>query len=95
MHCTNFSLAHPAYTVVHAHLDCLSGVVLGRAKQHGVPVRIAHAHTTNQLHDFKYPIKDLYKRIIPRTATDLLACGEDAGALDVRQCAVFGAAGCH
>lgn len=74
-----FFSAHPAYTVVHAHLDCLSGVVLGCAKQHGVPVRIAHAHTTNQLHDFKYPIKGLYKRIIPRTATDLLACGEDAG----------------
>lgn len=74
-----FFSAHPAYTVVHAHLDCLSGVVLGCAKQHGVPVRIAHAHTTNQLRDFKYPIKDLYKRIIPRTATDLLACGEDAG----------------
>ena len=74
-----FFSAHPAYTVVHAHLDCLSGVVLGCAKQHGVPVRIAHAHTTNQLRDFKYPIKSLYKRIIPRTATDLLACGEDAG----------------
>ena len=74
-----FFSAHPAYTVVHAHLDCLSGVVLGYAKQHGVPVRIAHAHTTNQMRDFKYPIKDLYKRIIPRTATDLLACGEDAG----------------
>ena len=74
-----FFSAHPAYTVVHAHLDCLSGVVLGCAKQHGVPVRIAHAHTTNQMRDFKYPIKDLYKRIIPRTATDLLACGEDAG----------------
>lgn len=74
-----FFSAHPAYTVVHAHLDCLSGVVLGCAKQHGVPVRIAHAHTTNQIHDFKYPIKSLYKRIIPRTATDLLACGEDAG----------------
>lgn len=74
-----FFSAHPAYTVVHAHLDCLSGVVLGCAKQHGVPVCIAHAHTTNQLRDFKYPIKDLYKRIIPRTATDLLACGEDAG----------------
>ena len=27
MHCTNFFSAHPAYTVVHAHLDCLSGVV--------------------------------------------------------------------
>ena len=48
-----FFSAHPAYTVVHAHLDCLSGVVLGCAKQHGVPVRIAHAHTTNQMRDFK------------------------------------------
>lgn len=49
-----FFSVHPAYTVVHAHLDCLSGVVLGCAKQHGVPVRIAHAHTTNQMRDFKY-----------------------------------------
>ena len=74
-----FFKQHPEYAVIHVHLDCMSAVVLCCAEKCGVPVRIAHAHTTNILHDFKYPIKCFYKKFIPHTATDLLACGEDAG----------------
>lgn len=70
---------HPEYRVVHVHQDCLSSVILKSAKQHGVPVRIAHSHNSNQDKNVKYLIKLYYKRFIPQFATDLFACGTDAG----------------
>lgn len=70
---------HPEYRVVHVHQDCLSSVILKAAKNHGVPVRIAHSHNANQDRNLKYPIKLWYRRDIPRYATNLFACGKDAG----------------
>ena len=70
---------HPEYKVVHVHQDCLSSVILKVAKTHGVPVRIAHSHSANQDKNLKYPIKLWYKRNIPEYATNLFACGRDAG----------------
>lgn len=68
-----------AYDVVHANLDCMSGFVLAAAKRHGVKTRIAHSHSSSQDKDIKYPIKMICKRIIPKYATDLFACGAQAG----------------
>ena len=41
-----FFKEHKEYKIVHSHLDCLSAYPLKAAKKNGVPVRIAHAHTT-------------------------------------------------
>lgn len=73
-----FFSEHP-YRVVHAQLDCMSALPLAVAKRHGVPVRIAHSHNSHQEHDIKYPMKMICKRFIQREATDLFACGLDAG----------------
>lgn len=70
---------HPEYSVVHVHQDCLSSVILKAARNHGVPVRIAHSHNANQDRNLKYPIKLWYRRDIPRYATNLFSCGKDAG----------------
>lgn len=70
---------HTGYKVVHVHQDCLSSVILKAAKQHDIPVRIAHSHSANQDKNLKYPIKLWYKRSIPEYATNLFACGKDAG----------------
>lgn len=75
----DFFDCHPEYKIVHVHQDCLSGVVLKAAKRHGVGVRIAHSHNANQIKDIKYPIKLVYRHLIPRYATHLMACGEAAG----------------
>lgn len=75
----SFFASHPEYSVVHVHQDCMSSVVLRAAEQNGVKVRISHSHTANQEKNLKYPIKLYFKRRIPRYATDLLACGKDAG----------------
>ena len=68
-----------SYKVVHAQLDCLSAIPLAVAKRHGVPVRIAHSHSSRQDRDVKYPMKMVCKRFIRCEATDLFACGVEAG----------------
>ena len=70
---------YPNYKVIHIHQDCLSSVILKTAEQHNIPVRIAHSHCASQDKNLKYPIKLWYKRSIPKHATNLFACGKDAG----------------
>lgn len=74
-----FFTEHPEYKIVHVHQDCLSSVALQCAEKCGVPVRIAHSHNSNQDKNLKYPIKKYYMKKIPDYATDLFACGKEAG----------------
>ena len=74
-----FFSSHPEYQIVHVHQDCLSSVALKAAKKHGIPVRIAHSHSSSQDKNLKYLIKLFYKHFIPKYATHLLACGTQAG----------------
>lgn len=75
----HFFDTHRDYKIVHVHQDCLSSVALKTAKEHSIPVRIAHSHTSNQDKNLKYPIKLWYKKSITRYATTLFACGNEAG----------------
>lgn len=75
----DFFKTHPAYSIVHVHQDCLSAVILKAAKLHGVPMRIAHSHSSSQDKNWKYPIKLFYKKFIPKYATALMACSRQAG----------------
>lgn len=70
---------HTEYRIVHVHQDCMSSVILKVAEHHHIPVRIAHSHSTSQDKNIKYPVKIWYKRSISKYATDLFACGKDAG----------------
>lgn len=74
-----FFKEHSEYKIVHVHQDCLSSVALQCAEECGVPVRIAHSHNSNQDKNLKYPIKRHYMKKIPDYATDLFACGKEAG----------------
>lgn len=76
----DFFREHPEYKIVHSHLDCMSAYPLRAAKKYGVPVRIAHSHSTSEeKKDLKYLIKLYSKRKIPVYATDLFACSQKAG----------------
>lgn len=75
----SFFHAHPEYKIVHVHQDCLSSVALECAKECGVLVRIAHSHNSNQDKNIKYIMKQHYRKKIPQFATELFACGKDAG----------------
>lgn len=74
----DFFKVHP-YRVVHCHLNYMSSVVLAAAKQSGVSVRIAHAHTANMAPGWKQAVRRLCKYLIPVTATQLLSCSTEAG----------------
>lgn len=74
----DFFREHP-YQVVHCHLNYMSGVVLAVAKQSGVPVRIAHAHTASMAPGWKQSVRRLCKHLIPLTATQRFACSTEAG----------------
>lgn len=69
---------HP-YKAVWAELDCMSAEPLAAAARHGAVVRVAHSHSSRQDRDLKYPLKMLCKPLIKRYATDLFACGGEAG----------------
>lgn len=73
-----FFKVHPEYRIVHCHLDCMSSIPLGVAKEYGVPVRIAHAHSSSQDKDWKYPLKRYYMSNISKVATHFFACSEKA-----------------
>lgn len=70
---------HPEYQIIHVHQDCLSSVILKIAKEHSVAVRIAHSHSSSQDKNIKYLIKLCLKKSIPHYATQLMACGKEAG----------------
>lgn len=76
----NFFRDHPEYRIVHCHLDCMSALPLAAAKDAGVPIRIAHAHSSSQDKNLKYLLKRYYMRKIPAAATHFFACSEEAGA---------------
>ena len=70
------------YKAVHSHTMFNSGINLYAARKCGVPVRICHSHTTKT--ETKISFKQnayhkLMRRIILKNATDLFACGVEAG----------------
>lgn len=70
---------HNEYDIVHVHLDCMSGIVLKQAQLAGIRCRVAHCHSSSQDKNIYYPIKLFFKRMIPKYATDLFACGDFSG----------------
>ena len=74
-----FFQKHPEYKIVHVHQDCLSSVALKCAKDCGIPVRIAHSHSSSAVKNLRYPIKVHYMKKISKYATKLFACGKQAG----------------
>ncbi|MBE5802800.1 MAG: glycosyltransferase family 1 protein [Clostridiales bacterium] len=74
-----FFKEHPEYQIMHSHIDAMSYLPLLAGKRAGVPIRIAHSHNTSIDKDYKYLLKQLFRKLLPGTATHLLSCGEEAG----------------
>ncbi|HBI92117.1 MAG TPA: glycosyltransferase family 1 protein, partial [Terrisporobacter glycolicus] len=73
----NFFKKHK-YKIIHSHVDCMSTYPLKEAQKAGIPVRIAHAHSSGQDKNWKYPIKYISCKKIQKYATDYFACSQDA-----------------
>lgn len=70
------------YAAVHSHTMFNSGINLAVAKWAGVPIRIAHSHTTKTEHRVslaKRIYTDCMRAVILTTATHRIGCGVDAG----------------
>lgn len=74
-----FFAEHPEYQIVHSHIDAMSYLPLLAAKKAGVPVRIAHSHSSGIDKDLKYGLKQYYRYRLPSAANYFWACGEVAG----------------
>ena len=75
----NFFHEHPEYVIMHSHIDAMSYLPLLEGKRNGVPIRIAHSHSTSIDRDFKYPLKLYYRSRINSVTTDNFSCGKLAG----------------
>lgn len=71
------------YSAVHSHTMFNSGINLAVAKLNGVPVRIGHSHTIRKTENSVPIAQKCYewfmRHVILWSATDLLACGVEAG----------------
>ncbi len=73
-------LRNGKYKIVHSHLNTLSVFSLYAAKKAGVPIRIAHSHSTTNKKEWKKNFIKLFLRPFIRfVATDYMACTEHAG----------------
>ncbi|MBQ6383380.1 MAG: glycosyltransferase family 1 protein [Clostridia bacterium] len=70
---------NPDIRIVHAHNEAMGLYALQSAKSAGIRVRIAHAHNTRIIRDYKYPLKLVCKQLLPGAATDYWSCGTEAG----------------
>lgn len=70
---------NPEYRIIHVHTYSIGYFCLKAAKQAGVPVRIAHSHNNETVHDTKYIAKLVLQKIYVIYATDLFACSQEAG----------------
>ena len=68
------------WPIVHSHVNAMSVFPLRAAKKAGVPVRIAHSHSTSGAGEYaKNAIKGLLKPFSNRYATNRIACSKYAG----------------
>lgn len=68
------------YRIVHSNINTLSVFPLKAAKKAGVPVRIAHSHSTSNPKEWKKNlIKNALRPFSKKYATDYFACTKHAG----------------
>lgn len=70
---------HSEYQIIHSHIDTMSYFPLKAAENSGIPIRIAHSHSSKLDKDMKLPIKYWALKKIPSVANQRCACGELAG----------------
>lgn len=72
--------SHPEWRIVHSHMNALSMFPLKEAAKAGVPVRIAHSHSTaGKGETAKNVIKSILRTQSNKYPTDRFACSDLAG----------------
>lgn len=73
-----FLKSHPEYKIIHSHTSSKSVFPLGIARLCGVPIRCSHSHSSSSEKGLKGLIRNLLMPLLKVTATDFIACGENA-----------------
>ena len=75
----DFLSEHPEIQIVHAHNGAKQYYPLQGAREAGVPIRIAHAHSSDFVHDEKYQYRRSLINRLPQAATYYFGCSNAAG----------------
>lgn len=73
-----FFKEHPQYRIVHSHTSSKSYFPLRIAKKNGVPVRIAHSHSSKAEKGINGIIRKALRLPLRAVATDFFSCGDEA-----------------
>lgn len=74
-----FLKEHPEYKIVHSHTSSKSVFPLAIARSCGVSVRCSHSHNSSSERGVNGLIRNALMPFLKLTATDYLACGDQAG----------------
>lgn len=69
---------HPDYKIIHGHCSESGYFVYKEASKRGVPVIIAHAHSTKALFDLKWFFRTYFKHAMRKYTTQIFTCGEES-----------------
>jgi glycosyltransferase involved in cell wall biosynthesis len=77
----HFFSQHREYSILHGHMETLSGIWMLEAARAGISTRIAHSHTAGFGSNFtiKKCVREIFRRQYARHATDIFACSKAAG----------------
>lgn len=73
-----FFKEHPQYRIVHSHTSSKSFFPLRLAKKNGIPVRIAHSHSSKAEGGINGIIRKALRLPLRTVATDFFSCGDEA-----------------
>lgn len=75
----NILRQNPDYKIMHVHASNIGYICFKTAKKMGVHTRIAHAHSNGSVHDAKYFLRWILRKLFTLYATDYYACSKEAG----------------
>lgn len=69
---------HTEYRIIHGHCSESGYFIYKEASRRGVPVIIAHAHSTKALFDLKWFFRTWFKHRMRRYVTQIFTCGKES-----------------
>ena len=69
---------HNEYKIIHGHCSESGYFVYKEANKRGIPVIIAHAHSTKALFDLKWFFRTYFKHAMRKYVTQIFTCGEES-----------------
>ena len=69
---------HKEYKIIHGHCSESGYFIYKEASKRGIPVIIAHAHSTKALFDAKWFFRTYFKYAMRKYVTDIFTCGEES-----------------